>query len=46
MISYKLPVASWELWVAIWRKLIYELGVTLYELQFEKNRIYESKLKA
>ena len=38
MISYELQVASCELWVAVLRKLIYELLVTFYELQFQKNK--------
>ena len=36
--SYKLRVASCELWVAILRKIIYELRVTFYELYFLKNK--------
>ena len=34
MISYELRVASCQLCVATVRKLIYELRVTFYELQF------------
>ena len=38
MISYELRDASCELWVAILRKRVYELWVTFYELQFQKNK--------